>query len=46
LIFQRGLLRAAVDPVRKKILWTETREEKLNNAGIFVTLVARSDYER
>jgi hypothetical protein len=39
LVLQAGFLRAVVDPKAKSILWAETGEEKLNNTGIFVTLV-------
>lgn len=46
LLIQGGLLRAAVDPRRNRVLWSETGPGKLNKTGIFVKLRGRSDYER
>jgi hypothetical protein len=39
LAVQHGLVRAAVDPIGKKLLWSDSGDEKLHKPGIFVTLV-------
>jgi len=39
LLLQGSFLRAVIDPSEKTVSWAETGEEKLNNTGIFVTLV-------
>ncbi len=46
LVIQNDQVIAVVDPSAGRIRWFDSRREKLNNTGIFVTLVTRSDYER
>jgi len=51
MVLQQGLLRAVIDPLEQRVLWTESLPGKLNKSGIFVTLESvtskkRSEYER
>jgi tRNA(Ile)-lysidine synthetase-like protein len=46
LLLQDALVRAVVDPLAKRVVWSETGPEKLHKTGIFVKLEQRSDYER
>lgn len=46
LVVQEHKIVAALDPQTNRVLWIETGSEKLHKTGIFVKLIARSDYER